>query len=128
MLRGHAFATMIAFDMQASPPSRRTPHPALRRGQLLHLLAPWFDACTSSHRFRFLSLDHALYRASHVAHNVLSSPPTSHSHLSGTRQLFGYAEIEDEERWAAIAQTEVLLLRATASVSRARRRRLMGAE
>ena len=24
-----------------------------------------------------------------------------------TRQLFGYAEIEDESRWAAIAQTEV---------------------
>lgn len=24
-----------------------------------------------------------------------------------TRQLFGYAEIEDEARWAAIAQTEV---------------------
>ena len=24
-----------------------------------------------------------------------------------TRQLFAYAEIEDEERWAAIAQTEV---------------------
>ncbi len=24
-----------------------------------------------------------------------------------TRQLFGYAEIEDEERWAAIAQTPV---------------------
>jgi L-rhamnose mutarotase len=24
-----------------------------------------------------------------------------------TRQLFGYAEIESEERWAAIAQTEV---------------------
>ena len=28
--------------------------------------------------------------------------------LSGTRQLFGYAEIEDEGRWAAIAQTEVI--------------------
>ena len=26
---------------------------------------------------------------------------------SETRQLFGYVEIEDEERWAAIAQTEV---------------------
>ncbi len=25
----------------------------------------------------------------------------------GTRQLFGYAEIEDEARWAAIARTEV---------------------
>ncbi len=25
----------------------------------------------------------------------------------GTRQLFAYAEIEDEARWAAIAQTEV---------------------
>lgn len=25
----------------------------------------------------------------------------------GTRQLFGYAEIESEERWAAIANTEV---------------------
>jgi L-rhamnose mutarotase len=25
----------------------------------------------------------------------------------GTRQLFGYAEIESEERWAAIASTEV---------------------
>lgn len=25
----------------------------------------------------------------------------------GTRQLFGYAEIESEERWAAIAKTEV---------------------
>lgn len=24
-----------------------------------------------------------------------------------TRQLFGYVEIEDEERWAAIAQTDV---------------------
>jgi L-rhamnose mutarotase len=24
-----------------------------------------------------------------------------------TRQLFAYAEIEDEERWAAIAQTDV---------------------
>ena len=24
-----------------------------------------------------------------------------------TRQLFGYAEIEDEEKWAAIARTEV---------------------
>lgn len=24
-----------------------------------------------------------------------------------TRQLFGYAEIEDEARWAAIAQTEI---------------------
>ncbi len=24
-----------------------------------------------------------------------------------TRQLFGYVEIEDEERWAAIAETEV---------------------
>jgi L-rhamnose mutarotase len=27
--------------------------------------------------------------------------------LEETRQLFGYAEIEDEARWAAIAQTEV---------------------
>ncbi len=26
-----------------------------------------------------------------------------------TRQLFGYAEIEDEAQWAAIAQTEVCL-------------------
>ncbi len=26
---------------------------------------------------------------------------------AGTRQLFGYVEIEDEARWAAIAQTEV---------------------
>jgi L-rhamnose mutarotase len=26
---------------------------------------------------------------------------------SETRQLFGYVEIEDEERWAAIARTEV---------------------
>ena len=25
----------------------------------------------------------------------------------GTRELFGYVEIEDEERWAKIAQTEV---------------------
>lgn len=25
----------------------------------------------------------------------------------GTRQLFGYAEIESEERWAAIARTDV---------------------
>jgi L-rhamnose mutarotase len=25
----------------------------------------------------------------------------------GTRQLFGYAEIEDEARWAAIAQTPI---------------------
>ena len=25
----------------------------------------------------------------------------------GTHQLFGYAEIEDEARWAAIAQTEI---------------------
>ena len=33
------------------------------------------------------------------------------SFCPGTRQLFGYAEIEDEGRWAAIAQTEV---RATA--------------
>ena len=24
-----------------------------------------------------------------------------------TRQLFGYAEIEDEERWSAIAQTPI---------------------
>ncbi len=27
--------------------------------------------------------------------------------LEETRQLFGYAEIEDEEKWAAIAQTPV---------------------
>lgn len=27
--------------------------------------------------------------------------------LPGTRQLFGYAEIESEERWQSIAQTEV---------------------
>lgn len=27
--------------------------------------------------------------------------------LPGTRQLFGYAEIESEERWAAIAKTDV---------------------
>ena len=27
--------------------------------------------------------------------------------LPGTRQLFAYAEIEDESRWAAIAQTDV---------------------
>lgn len=25
----------------------------------------------------------------------------------GTRQLFGYVEVEDEARWAALAQTEV---------------------
>jgi hypothetical protein len=27
--------------------------------------------------------------------------------VAETRQLFGYAEVEDDARWAAIAQTEV---------------------
>lgn len=37
-------------------------------------------------------------------HGVLSYSIFLHSESS---QLFAYAEIEDEERWAAIAQTEV---------------------
>jgi L-rhamnose mutarotase len=39
-----------------------------------------------------------------VAHGVQTY---SIFHLAATGQLFAYAEIEDEARWAAIAETEV---------------------
>ena len=49
------------------------------------------------HRPIWLELEHVL--KSHGAHNY------SIFLLPETRQLFGYVEIEDEARWAAIAQT-----------------------
>lgn len=42
----------------------------------------------------------AVLKAHGVHHYSIFLEPT-------TRQLFGYVEIEDEARWAAIAQTEV---------------------
>ena len=35
MLRGRAFAAMIAFEMQASPPPHRMPHPPLIAGNFI---------------------------------------------------------------------------------------------